>query len=384
MTVIVVSGSLRPEASPRKTWPPTRSSTRSWATSRIRIPNCGRPSRRSSPGPGTGDTARTIKGGRPRGSLPAPPWLAVRELVRPCDRRSTTRTRASAPRRLICWPPVPPRRRHPSRSSRLDSTIPRRASAPPPPSPSPISAPRRAGPSAPCWRSWPGRMTSASPRMAAAFDEDPDCEGHGREASINAARALAAIGGEAKAKMFRLLMAQLNSLEEQPRYRAIQIITHTNLNIDAEIIRTLSDQRSPRRVKAELLKVLSPSSRPHGYARRIVRNVPRTEVLATVPGLRVLARDGESAVRGEALALLDVIDPPQEEVSAALTPEGPTRRRSSRVQRSRTLFASLRGPRRSRAVERGGGPGRSPGGGEDRRPRAEGDGEDGDGPRSPQ
>ena len=169
-------------------------------------------------------------------------------------------------------------------------------------------------------------------------DEDPDCEGNGREASINAARALAAIGGEAKAKMVRLLMAQLNSLEEQARYRAKQIIGSTSLNIDREILRTLSDPRSPRRVKAEILKILSPSRRPDGYARRIVRNAPRTEVLAAVPGLRSLARDGETAVRGEALALLAVIDPPKEGDPATSRPEG----RSSSVQRSRTLLASLR------------------------------------------
>ena len=139
----------------------------------------------------------------------------------------------------------------------------------------------------------------------------------GATISTHAARALAAIGGEAKAKMLRILINQLNSLDETVRQRARQILIVLREKVIHEMIQTLADRRSTRCVQIEVLWVLNavmsgPSPGPP-VVLWSAEKPPGPEVLAMVPVLRSLTREGNAEVRLAALGILVRIDPQSNE-----------------------------------------------------------------------
>src|SRR5262249_49287179 len=78
----------------------------------------------------------------------------------------------------------------------------------------------------------------------------------GRAASFAAARALVAIGGEARTKMFRLLTGQLNSLDDEVRQRTEQIVVQLGPGVVNDLFRILSDPKSPHRIRVEVQGLL--------------------------------------------------------------------------------------------------------------------------------
>ena len=124
--------------------------------------------------------------------------------------------------------------------------------------------------------------------------------------AIASARALEAIGGVAKAKMFRMLLAQINSLDELTRNRAVGAIHNLGDAVRREVLQTFADPRTTRRVQIELLGTL------FGYVGR----EPGPEFQAMAPILRTLIRDEELQIAQTAINLLTRIDPAAPEAVA--------------------------------------------------------------------
>ncbi len=117
--------------------------------------------------------------------------------------------------------------------------------------------------------------------------------------AASAARALEAIGGPAKDKMLRILLSQLNALDQPTRNRAIWVVQNLGNKLGQQLFRTFTDPRTPRRVQIELMSTL--------YNQ--IGQPPRPESLAMTPILRTLARDEEPQVSQTAIGLLSYIDP---------------------------------------------------------------------------
>ena len=156
-----------------------------------------------------------------------------------------------------------------------------------------------------------GPASSGAVRLLLGILANPDDGSQeGRLVTFNAARALAAIGGDARAKMLRLLTGQLNSLDDQVRQRAEQIIVALGPNIVGRLA------PHPRRIRS---RPVSSRWRPRDSSTRSTcrtrpgtsspRSPPRPEVLAARPVLRSLSRDADPEVRLAAVALLAAIDP---------------------------------------------------------------------------
>ncbi len=124
-----------------------------------------------------------------------------------------------------------------------------------------------------------------------------DVSEDGWRASFNAAAALESIGGEARAKMLHLLMSQLNSLNKLVRIRASQILVNMKSKVSITLFRTLSDSRLSHSVRAEIVRILHSVDSNEPDTLISIMNPPVPEVLAAVPALRSLARDGHAAVR---------------------------------------------------------------------------------------
>ena len=112
-------------------------------------------------------------------------------------------------------------------------------------------------------------------------------------------RALEAIGGAARAKMVRMLLAQLNSLDESARARELVAIQNLVSAVRREVLRTFADPRTTRRVQIEL---------PEGPV-RMYRRAIRPRSPSATPVLRTLMRDEDPRVVRTAIQVLTQIDP---------------------------------------------------------------------------
>jgi HEAT repeat protein len=144
-----------------------------------------------------------------------------------------------------------------------------------------------------------------------------DASQEGRLASFNAAKALAAIGGDARAKMLRVLIGQLNSLDDGVRQRAEQIVVALGPKVAGDLFRILSDSRSPHRVQAEVQGLLYTLLQQDQSRHVFCASPSRPEVVAARPVMRSLARDADPEVQIAALAVLAAIEPEATEAADA-------------------------------------------------------------------
>jgi HEAT repeat protein len=120
------------------------------------------------------------------------------------------------------------------------------------------------------------------------------------------AQALEAIGGPARDKMIRMLLAQLNSLDQAVRNRARMAMQYLGKKTGGELMRRFSDPRTTRRVQIELMSILFGQ----------IRQPPDPEMMAMAPVLRSLLREDEPNVRQIAIRLLTQLDPAAPEAVA--------------------------------------------------------------------
>jgi HEAT repeat protein len=145
-------------------------------------------------------------------------------------------------------------------------------------------------------------------RPLLAILADPEERGQdGLLTSQNAARALLAIGGDARRKMLHLLLGQLNSLDDAVRQRAVQILAGLGSGVVEDLLRTFSNRRLPRQVHVEILGILNGMTAQLVASVRLSRSRPGAR--EAVPLVRSLARDGDPEVQRLALSLLAAIDP---------------------------------------------------------------------------
>ena len=150
-----------------------------------------------------------------------------------------------------------------------------------------------------------GPAVQSATRTLLAILADPGATGNETmPIALSAARALEAIGGTAKDKMFRILLAQLNSLDQQTRNRARWVLQNLGTKLRREFFQTFLDPRTTRQVQVELMGTL--------YG--LVGQPPEPESLALAPVLRSLVRDEDSQVSLTAIGLLSHIDPQTPEV----------------------------------------------------------------------
>ena len=109
--------------------------------------------------------------------------------------------------------------------------------------------------------------------------------------------------------MLRLLTGQLNFLDDQVRQRAEQIIVALGPTIVADLLRILSDPKSPRLIQLEAQGLLYTLHVQNEARHVLAARPPRPEVLAARPVLRLLSRDADAEVQLAAAALLAAIDP---------------------------------------------------------------------------
>ncbi len=161
-----------------------------------------------------------------------------------------------------------------------------------------------------------GPASSGAVRLLLGILANPDDGSEqGRLVTFNAARSLAAVGGDARAKMLRLLTGQLNSLDDQVKRRAEQIVVGLGPGVVGDLLRILSDPKSPRLIQLEAQGLLY-TLHVQNEARHVLAARPaRPEVLAARPVLRSLSRDAEPEVQLAAVALLAAINPGDVEVA---------------------------------------------------------------------
>ena len=133
-------------------------------------------------------------------------------------------------------------------------------------------------------------------------------------ACANAARTLAVIGGDARSKMYRLLLSRLNSLDGQVRQRAGLLLNPFGNRHVAVLMGTLADPKSPPFVRAGIVDLLLTAVYSQGLPPLSSKPL-RPEVVAAIPTLRSMARADEPMSRIHAFALLCEIEPESPEVS---------------------------------------------------------------------
>ncbi len=127
-----------------------------------------------------------------------------------------------------------------------------------------------------------GPAVQNATRTLLAILADPGVQGNeAMPIAVSAARALEAIGGTAKDKMLRILLAQLNSLDQPTRNRACWVLQNLGTNLSRELFRTFVDPRTTRQVQVELMGTVS----------GLVAQSPGPEALSTgtdtaMPGAR--------------------------------------------------------------------------------------------------
>ena len=162
------------------------------------------------------------------------------------------------------------------------------------------------------------RPGSESPRLLLGILANPDDGSEeSRLTSFNAARALAAIGGDARAKMLRLLTGQLNSLDDTTRQRAEHIVNELRPRVTDELFRVLSDPRSPQHVRVEVLGILFGFLRDGSSRQLLAARLHDCTMRTAVPALRSLALDEDAEVRCMALSLLAFAEPANTKASAS-------------------------------------------------------------------
>ena len=153
------------------------------------------------------------------------------------------------------------------------------------------------------------RARAAARALLGILANPDDGKPESRGLSFAAASALATIGGDARTKMLRLLIGQLNSLDDRIRQRAEQIIVQLGPKVVNDLFRILSDPRSPDRIRAEAQGLLFTLSMNGSLEHFLTASPPAPLVLAAMPAMRALARDADPEVQVAALALLSVIEP---------------------------------------------------------------------------
>ena len=166
-----------------------------------------------------------------------------------------------------------------------------------------------------------GPDSRCATRALLALLADPAVPPDGDEPiSAHAARALAAIGGDAKAKLCRVLFSQLNSLEAPTRARARRNLVAVGDRVLHEIFQTLADSRATTCVHVEALvalnRILSGRSFRLYFVHSSEGNPPGAEAPAMMSVLRTLSRYQDPQVRHLALGMMAEIDPHAPEIPA--------------------------------------------------------------------
>jgi HEAT repeat protein len=162
-----------------------------------------------------------------------------------------------------------------------------------------------------------GPKARAAVRPLLAILADPsDRDQEGAVASLNAAKALLALGDNSKSKMVHLVLGQLNALDDAVRAHATRILIGLGPRVTDDLVHALADRRLPRQVHVEILRILH-NDLAMGAGRDLVRKPPRPAVLAIVPVVRSLARDADSEVQLMALTVLAAIEPEADDAAEA-------------------------------------------------------------------
>jgi HEAT repeat protein len=162
-----------------------------------------------------------------------------------------------------------------------------------------------------------GPKAEAAVRPLLAILADPSDRGDdGLLACLNAAKALLAIGGDARVKLFHLLLGQLNALDEPVKDHAERILEGLGTRVTGDLWHALSDGRLPRQVHVEILRVLRGRVTMIPLGAMISRS-HRPAARGAVPVLRSLVRDCDEEVQRMACMMLAAIDPEAVEAAEA-------------------------------------------------------------------
>ncbi len=160
-----------------------------------------------------------------------------------------------------------------------------------------------------------GEKSRPALRLLLAILADPEVRGeHDQRASRSVAMALIAIGRDSKAKMLRVLLEQLNSLDENVRERARQVFTGLGTRLVDDLMQTLSDPKTPRQVHVEILRVVREIVSQNGGTKI---SVSESAARAVAPVLRSLVREPDPEVQIMALAMLADVAPQVDDAAEA-------------------------------------------------------------------
>lgn len=140
----------------------------------------------------------------------------------------------------------------------------------------------------------------------------------GRQASDNAALALEAMGGDARAKMFRLLLGQYNALDDDVRQRAQWIMRTRGPWVVDELLHALAHERTQPQVNREIVTALFELVKRRWTPSQscLAHESFRPAMMAAVPAIRVMVWEEEGEEQAMALALLAVAEPANPEAPA--------------------------------------------------------------------
>jgi len=126
-----------------------------------------------------------------------------------------------------------------------------------------------------------------------------------------AAKALAAIGGDAKAEMVRRLLDRLAIPEGPDHWTAFGLLQMVSKDVLEPMIRRLVDPRTPRPIRVAVLKVLDRSFGFDGSDQTAERNVFRPVACEVRPTLLSLLHDDDPSVRLSSFKLIAVTEEEQ-------------------------------------------------------------------------
>jgi HEAT repeat protein len=163
----------------------------------------------------------------------------------------------------------------------------------------------------------PAAKDATSALLEALGDSDENYV-NDHNVSAKAARALEAIGPDAKAAMIDRLTTRLADPDAAVRRRASWALQRLGGNVSSALFRLLANPKTPPAIKTEVLGILSEVSGAGVVARVGEEERPGPESRDAIPALRELARDEDERVRAQARMLLVAVAPAGEAAARSL------------------------------------------------------------------
>ncbi|WP_406695840.1 HEAT repeat domain-containing protein [Singulisphaera sp. Ch08] len=149
--------------------------------------------------------------------------------------------------------------------------------------------------------------SSAVPALLDALNDDDGTHVNDFSVSSKAAKALRAIGPDSSARLIDRLFDLLGKPDERVRARAGAALQEIGSELNPRLVRTLTDPKTPRLIKVEVLRVLAEE---HGLGPMDFKepNPLGPELREAILTLRALLHDDEDEVRSAARRLLALDD----------------------------------------------------------------------------